>query len=195
MSGLYNTVVESSTEKVDKDFWRTPSLFINDIKHLLNVSKFSVDACCANESIAIADSLSCITESQDSLSVSNWLEFSDGKFDSRNPLFCNPPFSKKYVFFKKAVEQVKLTGVPCVFILPYEPVSKSWVENINDVNCLVYIPDSRYHYLKPDGKKTKNGCNFPSCFVYIVPFNTNGAITINYKKGVSEPCLKKVKKS
>lgn len=183
MSGMYHTSVSSSTSSLEKDYWRTPENLTSDIKNLLNINQFSIDVCCANDEIAIADSLHCLTEFDDSLAIDNWIEFLGLKtIDVKDPFFCNPPFSKKYLFFQKAVEQVKLTRIPCAFVMPYEPVSQLWREKVSPQDCLVYVPDGRYHYLRPDGSKNKHGCNFPTCFIYILPFSTHGAVTIDYVK-------------
>lgn len=195
MSGMYNTASPSSTDSLEKDYWRTPENLLSDIKNLLNIKQFSIDVCCSNDEVAIVDSLYCLTESDDSLTIDNWVEFLGPKVVGINdPFFCNPPFSKKYSFFEKAVEQVKLNRIACAFVMPYEPVSKIWRKIVNPTDCLVYVPDGRYNYLRPDGSKNKHGCNFPTCFVYIAPFAMNGAVTIDYVKSSGEKMFTKGQK-
>ena len=92
--------------------------------------------------------------------------------DSLNSLwmwrtFCNPPFSKKAEFIKKADMEVQLGHCPiCVMILPLNCMdTKVWHEVI----------EGRYHYeilkgriafIDPETKKPKKGNNSGTVIVY-----------------------------
>lgn len=168
---------KSNTTPDTKDYWRTSPELINDALKLLGVNCFDTDVCCSSESVRINKAFAYISETDNSLS-SDWFTL-----DSGAPSFCNPPFSKKFQFFQKAVEQVKRHGKQVLMVLPYTPCTKEWHDNVHGTDCIIYVPDGRYQYLLPDGTKPKNGCNFETCFVLIVPFKC-GNVTVNFKRGL-----------
>ena len=99
---------QSNTPKSEKDYWRTPKNLINDAKMLLNTRWFSVDVCAKDASISIGSSTAYINENIDALSpLVDWDKNSLIKKKHYHckhlPMFCNPPFSKKWEFFQKAI--------------------------------------------------------------------------------------------
>lgn len=168
---------KSQTEKQNKDYWRTSPELINDALGLLGVTSFDTDVCCSVESIKINKSFAYISETQNALN-NEWFTLQNS-----TPSFCNPPFSKKWEFFKKAVEQSKKWGKSVLMVLPYTPATKQWHENVHGQDCIIYVPDGRYQYLLPDGTKPVNSCNFETCLILIVPFKC-GNVIVNYRRGL-----------
>ena len=178
---------KSQTDKQSKDYWRTPQELIDDALKLIGAKGFDVDVCCSNEDTKIPKSYWCLLENQDALGDDmDW--FSDNYPECSGPIFatsfCNPPFSKKWEFFKKAVKQVEKWGKSILMVFPYTPVTTAWVKNVHRQDCIIYVPDGRYQYLLPDGNKPVNSCNFETCLILIVPFKC-GNVIVNYKRGVN----------
>jgi len=172
---------KSSTPSETKDYWRTSPELVDDALRLLGVCYFDTDVCCSSSSAQISKSFWCITEKENALSNIDW--FSKLNASSYcTTSFCNPPFSRKWMFFQKAVEQSKNWGKQVLMILPYTPCTKEWADNVHSTNCIIYVPDGRYQYLLPDGSKPKSSCNFETCLILIVPFKC-GNVTVNYKRG------------
>lgn len=179
---------KSQTEKQSKDYWRTPQELIDDALKLIGAKGFDIDVCCSDEDVQIQNSYWCLLESQDALSDIDW--FSDNYYsDCFSPIFttsfCNPPFSQKWKFFNKAIEQSKKWGKSVLMVLPYTPATKQWHENVHGQDCIIYVPDGRYQYLLPDGTKPVNSCNFETCLILIVPFKC-GNVIVNYKRGLDD---------
>ena len=178
---------QSNTPKSEKDYWRTPKNLINDAKMLLNTRWFSVDVCAKDASISIGSSTAYINENIDALSpLVDWDKNSLIKKKHYHckhlPMFCNPPFSKKWEFFQKAIAQSKTSRHSILMVMPYTPTTKSWHENVHGQNCIIYVPDGRYQYLLPNGERATNSCSFETCLILIVPFKC-GNVIVNYKRG------------
>ncbi|MCO6539885.1 MAG: hypothetical protein J6569_07100 [Gilliamella sp.] len=172
---------KSQTEKQNKDYWRTSELLINDALTLLNIKGFDTDVCCSSEDVKINSATCYITESDNALESNLWFLAS---YPS-NTSFCNPPFSRKWGFFQKAIEQVNKFSKQVLMVLPYTPATKAWSDNVHGQNCIIYVPDGRYQYLLPSGEKSVNNCNFDTCLILLVPFRC-GNVRVNYKRGLSE---------
>lgn len=180
---------KSQTEKQNKDYWRTSLELINDAKNLLKIKWFSVDVCAKDRDTSIWLSTAYIDENINALSPKvNWNKhyiIKSESFHSRDlPMFCNPPFSQKWQFFSKAIEQSQQYHLSILMVLPYTPATKQWHQNVHGQNCIIYIPDGRYQYLLPDGTKPVNSCNFETCLILIVPFKC-GNVIVNYKRGLN----------
>lgn len=170
---------QTNTEKTQKDYWRTPPELINDALRLLNIKGFDTDVCCASGNEKIKFASAYIDEQANALTSELWFLGCQNGSTS----FCNPPFSKKWEFFEKAVEQSKKWSKQILIVLPYTPTTKQWHQNVHDKDCIIYVPDGRYNYLLPDGSKpSKKCCNFETCLILVVPFKC-GNIIINYKRG------------
>lgn len=171
---------KSNTPKSTKDYWRSSPELVNDALRLLGIETFDLDVCALNHKVRINPSRGFISEDYDSLKEHvRW--FSTTGFGSTS--FCNPPFSRKWEFFRKAIEQSKQLKGNVLMVLPYTPCTKEWADNVHGTDCIIYVPDGRYQYLLPDGSKPKSSCNFETCLILIVPFNC-GNVTVNYKRGL-----------
>ena len=131
------------------DEFQTPDYIFNQLDNIFN---FQIDLACnifnKKCDISFIDSLASNT-------------FWSGR------CFCNPPFSKKAEFIKKADEQVQNGFCPiCVMILPLNSMdTKVWHE----------IIEGRYHYeilkgrisfIDPKTKQPKKGNNSGTVIVY-----------------------------
>lgn len=129
------------------DEFETPDYIF---KQLDNIFNFQIDLACTvlnrKCDISFTDFLTC-----------NWL----------GRCFCNPPFSKKAEFIKKAHEQIEQGICPiCVMILPLNCMdTKIWHE----------IIEGRYHYeilkgrisfINPETKQPQKGNNSGTVIVY-----------------------------
>lgn len=170
---------KSQTPTSERDYWRTPPELISDALKLLNIKGFDVDVCVLSYKQKIKAASFYIPENEDALlRDAVWFEHSSPAL----PSFCNPPFSRKWEFFQKAIQQVKLYKGNVLMVLPYTPCTKEWRQNVSNADCVIYLPDGRYNYLLPDGAKPKNSCAFETCLVLIVPFKL-GNIIVNYERG------------
>ena len=81
--------------------------------------------------------------------------------------FCNPPFSQKADFIKKADKEVKLGICPiCVMILPLNCMdTKIWHEVIEG-HYYYEILKGRIAFIDPETKKPKKGNNSGTVIVY-----------------------------
>lgn len=167
---------KSKTDSSQKDCWRTPPELISDALKLLGIDKFDTDVCCEHENVSIDEAIFCIAEKDDALR-SEW--FSTHYKTS----FCNPPFSKKWEFFEKAIEQSTKWQSNVLMVMPYTPCTKEWHANVHSENCIIYVPNGRYQFLLSDGSKPKNSCSFDVCLILIVPFLC-GNVIIDYERGL-----------
>ena len=131
------------------DEFETPDYIF---KQLDNIFNFQIDLACT------LLNRKCDISFEDSLSgASFWL----------GRCFCNPPFSKKAEFIRKAHAQVQGGWCPiCVMILPLNSMdTKVWHEVI----------EGRYHYeilkgriafIDPETKQQKKGNNSGTVIVY-----------------------------
>lgn len=173
-----SNINKSNTPVAEKDYWRTPPELINDALGLLNINGFDTDVCCSNSNVKINKAEAYISEQQDALQAESWFLF--GR--AGNTSFCNPPFSNKWLFFQKAVEQSRKWSKQVLMVMPYRSCTTTWVNNVHDADCIIYLPDGRYQFLLPDGSKPKSSCNFETCLVLIVQFKC-GNVIVNYKRG------------
>ena len=181
---------KSQTDKQNKDYWRTSPELINDAQMLLKIRWFSVDVCAKDRDTSIGLSTAYIDENINALSpLVDWNKHCLVKSEEYHckylPMFCNPPFSEKWQFFSKAIEQSRRHHLSILMVFPYTHATKQWHRNIHGKDCIIYVPDGRYQYLLPDGTKpTKNRCNFETCLILIVPFKC-GNVIVDYKRGLN----------
>lgn len=178
---------KSNTDENMKDLWRTPPELVEDALKLLNIDSFDVDVCCKNRDVKIERAEYYLTEEDDAL-TQDWFSSAWEEISENNTAFCNPPFSKKWQFFQKAVEQANRWKSNVLIVMPYTSCTREWHENVHSTNCIIYLPDGRYQYLLPDGSKPKSSCNFETCLILIVPFLC-GNVIINYQRGISNSLL------
>lgn len=78
--------------------------------------------------------------------------------------WCNPPFDLKLDFIRKAtIEAAK--GHDGLMLVPYEPCTNWFVDEVEGFAKAAFEPDGRYQFLKPDGVTPKTGANFPVTFL------------------------------
>lgn len=179
---------QSNTPKSERDYWRTSKKLIGDAQMLLNVPQFSVDVCAKDVDTSIGLATAYIDENIDALSPlvewdKNNIVRNERYHCKHLPMFCNPPFSKKWEFFQRAIEQSKSSGHEILMVLPYTPATRAWHENVINQDCIIYVPDGRYQFLLPNGERSQNSCSFETCLILIVPFKC-GNVIVNYERGL-----------
>lgn len=98
--------------------------------------------------------------------------------------WCNPPFDRKIEFIQHARQQ-QSNGLPGMMLLPYEPVSNWWRDNLKD-GVIVYEPDGRYNFLERDGLTMKSGVNFGTALVLFTTATIGLSLRIPYTRGVGD---------
>ena len=152
MAGNVNPGKKSNTADGDKNFWATSWRQFFDATYLYG-RPFQFDVC-AEEATAKCGPINYFSPERgdDALALDWPADF-----------WCNPPFSRKVEFIQHALEQAK-NGRPGMMLLPYEPVSNWWRDNLKD-DVIVYEPDGRYNFMERDGKTKKSGANFGTVLV------------------------------
>lgn len=127
------------------DLFNTPSYVFEQLNSIYN---FSVDAACCKNNKKVANGF-CIDEGIDGLSQS-W----EGQ-----RVFCNPPFSQKKKWIKKAIEEVEHNNCPvCVMILPLNCMSTNFFFDMVIKGGYHYqIPKGRIGFLDNETKKESKG--------------------------------------
>lgn len=163
--------VESNTPLNKKDEWMTTDYALKDALYLCGLERFDLDAATNGKNkIAMADGM--LT---DSLPLVYW-------FDLHNrTAWCNPPFSLKVEFLQKVYEQ-RMHGFICM-MLPYEPATKWWRENVDGKASVVYVPDGRYNFIDPETGLEVKGVNFASAFVIFTSL-TMPATYVQFPRGI-----------
>lgn len=131
------------------DEFETPDYIFEQLDRIFN---FQTDVACNK------DNSKCLSYFPNSLSdAAFWV----------GRCFCNPPFSKKAEFIKKADEQVKEGICPvCVMILPLNCMdTKVWHEVIEG-HYYYEILKGRIAFIDPETKKPKKGNNSGTVIVY-----------------------------
>ena len=166
-----------------KDFWNTSDLAINDAMALCGVKQFDLDACAKSPKESKA--VEFISPTDDAL-ISEWI----GVFGQLvKSVWCNPPFSQKELFLKRAKEQSAKHNLTVCCMIPFEPCTKWWREFVSDKATFVYVPDGRYNFVDDETKQEVKGVNFCSCFVVFTPLHTKEAIFINFERGFASKNL------
>ncbi len=168
---------KSDTPVNKKDLWNTSELAINDAMSLCGISYFDLDACATTSKES--KGYEFITPEECALST-DW----QSKFDYMiKSVWCNPPFSQKELFLKRAKEQSERHNFTVCCMIPFEPCTKWWREFVSDKATFVYVPSGRYNFIDDETKKEVKGVNFCSCFVVFTPIYTKEAIMINFERG------------
>lgn len=132
------------------DYFETPPEIFDQLERIYN---FDMDVAW-NEDNCLCPK--CITEKQDALK-GTWI----------GRCFCNPPFSKKAEFIKKAVEELEKGSLYiCVMILPLNCMdTKVWHEYIED-KFYYEILQGRIAFIDPETRRPKKGNNSGTVIVY-----------------------------
>lgn len=124
-------------------------------KQLDNIFNFNMDVAASSQNTKVEN---CFFNKDENALLFNW---------GNCRVFCNPPFSLKAEFIRKADEQVQAKHCPiCVMILPLNCMdTKVWHEVI----------ENRYHYeilkgriafINPETKQPQKGNNSGTVIVY-----------------------------
>lgn len=169
-------LVKSTTALSMRDYWRSSDMAYSDACALCGVESFALDVAASRENSKCEI---FICESQDALSMS-WRNLT---------IWCNPPFTLKVDFLSKAHEQRR--GKVICMMLPYEPCTAWWRNNVDGKATAVYVPDGRYNYCHPETGKEVKGVNFASAFVVFTGLQMNTQY-INFQRGIgAELTIKK----
>lgn len=160
-----------------KDFQNTSELATNDALALCGISSFDMDACATSDSES--KGFNFISPEDDAL-IAEWCGYIGSGVRS---VWCNPPFSLKESFLKRAKEQSSKHNLTVCCMIPFEPCTKWWREFVSDKATFVYVPSGRYNFIDDETKKEVKGVNFCSCFVVFTPLYTKEAIMINFERG------------
>ena len=168
---------KTETPASKKDFWNTSDLALNDAMALCGVNQFDLDACATSEK----ESKGFEFIDQDMCALSS--EWSSSFGYVVKSVWCNPPFSQKELFLKRAKEQSAKHNLTVCCMIPFEPCTKWWRECVSDKATFVYVPDGRYCFVDDETKQELKGVNFCSCFVVFTPLHTKEAIFISFERG------------
>ena len=168
---------KTETPASKKDFWNTCDLALNDAEELCGVKRFDLDACAT--SWKEAKGIIFISPEDNALEV----EWGKHICVQLKTVWCNPPFSQKELFLKRAKEQSAKHNLIVCCMIPFEPCTKWWREYVSDKATFVYVPDGRYCFVDDETKKEVKGVNFCSCFVVFTPLHTKEAVFINFERG------------
>lgn len=175
-------LINSNTSKDEKNRWATTVECFNDAQHL-NGRPFSIDVAAEPETAKVnrfmvapewfdARRESCYgKDGRHGFNLKpeqQIVGFDALQCDWPDNWWCNPPFDMKLEFIAKATEQSKL-GRGGMMLLPYEPLTQWWRNNIDGVAAKIFEPDGRYSFYEVDGVTKKDGVNFGSAFVLFTP--------------------------
>ncbi|EKE79070.1 DNA N-6-adenine-methyltransferase [Idiomarina xiamenensis] len=163
--------VKTTTPSSAKDYWRTSDQAYRDACYLCGVDDFNVDVAADDGNKKCA---AYISEQADSLRIDWFL----GDFANA---WCNPPFSRKVEFLQKAYSERK-RGLICM-MLPYEPCTTWWRENIDGKATIVYVPDGRYNFLHPETGKQMSGVPFSAAFIVFTSL-VSPTHYVQFKRGI-----------
>ena len=132
------------------DYFETPLYIFNQLNRIF---RFNMDVACNEHN---AKCYHALTEKTDALSQ-EWY----------GRCFCNPPFSKKAEFIKKAHDEVLNGNCPiCVMILPLNCMdTKVWHEYIEG-KFHYEILKGRISFVNPETNRPKKGNNSGTVIVY-----------------------------
>ena len=174
---------KSETQISKKDIWNTSDIAINDALALCGIDSFDMDACATSE--AESKGFNFISPEDDAL-IEEWSGYVGSGVRS---VWCNPPFSQKELFLKRAKEQSEKHNLTVCCMIPFEPCTKWWGELVRDKATFVYVPSGRYNFIDDETKKEVKGVNFCSCFVVFTPLHTKEAVFINFERGFASKNL------
>ena len=173
MAGTVNPGAKSRTADGDKNFWATSWRQFYDAVALYG-RPFQWDVA--------AEASTTKTDRQTYFG----LDIGDDSLQLDWPAdwWCNPPFDQKVEFIQQARLQ-QAAGRPGMMLLPYEPVSNWWRENLKE-GVIVYEPDGRYNFMERDGLTMKSGVNFGSALVLFTTASIGLSLRIPYDRGIGD---------
>ena len=151
----------------NRDNWETPQALFDKLDEILD---FDIDVCATVESSKCRN---CFTPDIDGLSQP-WT------MSHITRAFCNPPFSQKDKWVRKAVQEAKNNVTTCM-ILPVGVNTKLWQELVFPNTYCILFPKKRINYVV-DGKEVK-GCNFETAVVifgWLIEEECCGLMSLGY---------------
>lgn len=136
-----------------KDNWETPYWLFDQLNSRFN---FTVDVAAIENNCKV---FSCL----------NPIFYNDGLKESwkNERVFCNPPFSQKDLWIKKAYEETINGECPlCIMILPSSVENKVYHEYIFNKNIYWEPLQGRVSFIDPRTKKPKLGNTHGTIIVY-----------------------------
>lgn len=135
------------------DNFRTPDHLFEQLNRIFN---FTLDAACTRENCKCEYGI-FHDEGMDALTRS-W---------GGARVFCNPPFSKKADFIKKAYEEVMFGNCPiCVMVLPSNCQDSKAFQQYIKKNFFYETLSGRVAFIDPETKKPMKGNNSGTTIVY-----------------------------
>lgn len=177
---MKNTI-QTKTPTNLKDYWRTSDQAYRDACALIGIKCFDIDVAADAINSKCHDFLH---EGDNSLSC-DWFASIECTH-----AWCNPPFSRKVEFLQKAYEQ-RIGGLICM-MLPYEPCTKWWRDNVDGKASIVYVPDGRYFFHHPETNKGMPGVNFASAFVVFTSLAMPTQY-VHFERGVGDAAERELK--
>ncbi|UJH96003.1 methylase [Pantoea phage Nafs113] len=165
MSGTYAPARKTTTDEKDANFWSTRWETFHDAQRLYG-RRFQFDVA-AEPLTAKCDEFYCLARGEDALILPWPADY-----------FCNPPFDLKVEFIKRARYHQQM-GIGGMMLIPYEPCSNWWRENLSE-DIIEYTPDGRIGFYERDGKTRKSGVNFPSVLICFPVHKIGPAIRVPY---------------
>lgn len=169
-------LVKSTTAKEDKNFWASNWFCFYDAEMLygrrfkLDVAAEYLPVMAVSDGVIRSDTVT--TAKVPNFFMLPWADALENEWI--DDWYCNPPFDDKLRFIQKAVFEATIMGHSGLMLLPHEPLTDWWIENVEPYADTIYLPDGRYPFYERDGYTKKDGVNFGSCFVLFTPHAGNG---------------------
>lgn len=145
-----------------KDEWYTPKEVVD---HFAKFVTFDYDPATSKEQAEKFGIPFYDTIETDGLKT-DWTKF--------NCIWCNPPFTKKFDFLKKAVECKKLV----YFLTPIETLTtKRFAEIAGHVPYNMFVPNGRIKFVDPDG----GGSQSPAFGTVVLVFGGDGREIMHWR--------------
>lgn len=169
---MKNTI-KTNTPESAKDYWRTSDLAYRDACYLCGIDGFHVDVAASKEN----KKCEYFVSEDDNALLTTW------NFDVLEFAWCNPPFSRKAEFLQKAYSE--RFNINTCMMLPYEPCTGWWRDNVDGKAVAVFVPDGRYNFCHPETGEEIKGVNFASAFVVFTSLKVPTQY-IQFKRGISK---------
>lgn len=146
-------IVRTKTRESVRDTWATDEKLVAAVERELNIN-FTLDVCAEKNTAKVKafydKGLDGLTEP--------WFAYN----------WCNPPFSEKFDWLRKARSEAVENGC-CTAFLMSEDSSTEFYQLLQDYSDFILLPTKRSQFYNEHGVK-KNGCNFQSVIGWITPW-------------------------
>lgn len=172
-----NNNAYKQTAATDNDLAQTPWFVIRQLQMLTGYN-IMFDVCASPET---AKAVFYWTEKHDALSQSWMQAMTYHRAATNDAMYMNPPFSKVDHWTYRASQEA-MQGIVIIGCVKDAPDTDWYQDNVENEATVIYKPNSRLNFLKPDGtpfthinkhgKVVKSGPNFPICFPVWTPLRT-----------------------